>query len=126
MDYYRKACDEGNIAEACHRYSALFIRGTKGACDKNMKEAFTYSLKGDCQLLLFISTQQRLKVCKNVVSACELGNLGGCVNVSQMYSKGDGVEKNPVAAKEYGDIAKEMMDQLKEQQRIAFQEGAEQ
>ena len=46
--------------------------------------------------------------------------------MSQMYSKGDGVEKNPVAAKEYGDIAKEMMDQLKEQQRIAFQEGAEQ
>ena len=50
MDYYRKACDEGNIAEACHRYSALFIRGTKGACDKNMKEAFTYSLKGNFQL----------------------------------------------------------------------------
>ena len=34
-----------------------------------------------------------------IVSACELGNLGGCVNVSRMYAKGDGVEKNPVAAK---------------------------
>lgn len=103
LDYYRKACDEGHIAEACHRYSAFFIKGMKGACDKNMQEAFTYSLK-----------------------ACELGNLGGCVNVSQMYAKGDGVDKNPVASKQYGDIAKEMMDQLKEQQRIAFQEGSEQ
>ena len=56
-----------------------------------------------------------------LVSACELGNMGGCVNVSVMYSKGDGVEKNPVAAKEYGEIAREMMNQLKEQQRIAFQ-----
>lgn len=43
-----------------------------------------------------------------------------------MYAKGDGVDKNPVASKQYGDIAKEMMDQLKEQQRIAFQEGSEQ
>ena len=47
LDYYRKACDEGHIAEACHRYSAFFIKGVKGACDKNMKEAFTYSLKGN-------------------------------------------------------------------------------
>ena len=46
LDYYRKACDEGSIAEACHRYSAFFIKGMKGACDKNMQEAFTYSLKG--------------------------------------------------------------------------------
>ena len=47
LDYYRKACDEGHIAEACHRYSAFFIKGVKGACDKNMQEAFTYSLKGN-------------------------------------------------------------------------------
>ena len=33
------------------------------------------------------------------MSACELGNLGGCVNVSMMYSKGEGTDKNPVAAK---------------------------
>ena len=34
------------------------------------------------------------------MQACELGNLGGFVNVSMMYSKGDGIDKNPVAAKE--------------------------
>jgi len=55
----------------------MFIKGIKDVCAKDMTEAFKYSLK-----------------------ACELGNLGGCVNVSQMYSKGDGTEKNPVAAKE--------------------------
>ena len=59
-----------------------------------------------------------------------------------MYSKGEGTDKNPVAAKEwvmvmiekyltqeffrYGDIAAEMMAQLKHQQaRLAFAEGAE-
>ena len=51
--------------------------------------------------------------------------MAGCVNVSIMYGKGDGVEKNPVASKEYGAIANEMMSQLNEQKRIAFQEGAE-
>jgi len=102
-DYYKKACDEGDLAEACHRYSALFIKGVKNVCEKNMAEAFKYSLK-----------------------ACELGNLGGCVNVSVMYSKGDGTDKNPVAAKEYGDIASEMMAQLKEaQNQIGFAQGAE-
>ena len=42
---HRKACDEGDLAEACHRYSALFIKGVKDVCDKNMAEAFKYSLK---------------------------------------------------------------------------------
>ena len=80
----------------------MFIKGVQNVCVKNIEEAFKYSLK-----------------------ACELGNLGGCVNLSMMYAKGEGTEKNPVAAKEYGDIAAEMMAQLKEQQRIAFAEGAE-
>ena len=54
----------GGQAEACHRYAAMFIKvpdtrlqpdcyngyifnvqGTKGACEKNMEEAFKYSLK---------------------------------------------------------------------------------
>jgi len=104
---YKRTCDLGEVnggqAEACHRYAAMFIKGTKGACEKNMEEAFKYSLK-----------------------ACELGSMAGCVNVSMMYAKGEGTEKNPVAAKEYGDIATEMMAQLKQEQaRLKFQEGAE-
>ena len=119
LQFYKKACDEGNLAEACHRYSAFFIKGMKNVIDKNMAEAFKYSLKGFGQHCF-----ERISL--GCISACELGNMGGCVNVSMMYGRGEGVEKNPVAAKEYGDIAKEMMNQLKEQQRIAFQEGAEQ
>ena len=67
----------GGQAEACHRYAAMFIKvatlscirilysnphslwrfnflshylfqGTKGACEKNMEEAFKYSLKVQC------------------------------------------------------------------------------
>ena len=42
---FRKACDEGDNAEACHRYSALFINGIENVCEKNMSVAFKYSLK---------------------------------------------------------------------------------
>jgi len=90
---YKKACDDGDLPEGCHRYAALFIRGIKGKLEKNMTEAFKYSLK-----------------------ACELGSLGGCVNVSMMYGKGDGVEKDPDASKAYAKIAEEMMNALREQQ----------
>merc|ERR1712127_373354 len=103
VDLYRQACDQGEMAESCHRYAAMFIKGIQGVCEKNMNEAFKYSLK-----------------------ACELGNMAGCVNVSMMYSKGEGTDKNPVAAKEYADISGEMMAQLRQEQaRVAFQEGSE-
>ena len=46
-DSYKKACEEGNIAEACHRLSAFYIKGVQGVCEKNMQEAFKYSLKGE-------------------------------------------------------------------------------
>ena len=46
---FRKGCDDGDNAEACHRYSALFIKGIANVCDKNMAEAFKYSLKVSLQ-----------------------------------------------------------------------------
>ena len=54
LNFYKKACDEGNLAEACHRYSAFFIRGMKNVCQKNMEEAFKYSLKGKIIKYIFI------------------------------------------------------------------------
>ena len=46
LKYFRKACDDGKLAEACHMYSGFFIKGMKDVCSKNMEEAFKYSLKG--------------------------------------------------------------------------------
>lgn len=103
LEFYRKACDDGQIAEGCYRYGAQFVRGVKDVCEKNMEHAFKYSVK-----------------------ACELGSLQGCTNVSIMYSKGEGVEKNPVAAKDYANIVGEMMSLLRtEQQQLKFGEGIE-
>jgi len=103
LEMYKKACDEGDSAESCHRYASAFIKGMKDVCSKNMEEAFKYSLK-----------------------ACELGNLGGCTNLTIMYRKGDGVEKNEKAADMYAGIVTEMRAQLEEERRqIEFQQGAD-
>jgi cytochrome c oxidase assembly factor 7 len=99
LELFKKGCDEGNIAESCYRYGAAFINGTPNGCLKDMNEAFKYCLK-----------------------ACELGSFAGCTNVSLMYRKGDGVEKNEELAKEYGAVAKEMLDELKQAQE-SFKTG---
>ena len=52
-DSYRTACEDGNIAEACHRLSAFYIKGVPQVCEKNMQEAFKYSLKGEVGGLRF-------------------------------------------------------------------------
>ena len=61
-----------------------------------MEEAFKYSLKVCLLLLLPLPLLPLLLL----LQACELGNMAGCVNISMMYAKGEGVDKNPVAAKE--------------------------
>ncbi|XP_023346381.1 cytochrome c oxidase assembly factor 7 homolog [Eurytemora carolleeae] len=62
LEFFRKSCEEGNLAEGCHRYASFFINGMKDVCKKDLEHAFKYSLM-----------------------ACELGSLGGCTNVSIMY-----------------------------------------
>ena len=78
----KKGCDELKVAEACHNYSGVFIKGIRGAIQKNMAEAFTYAKKG-----------------------CELGNMGACFNVARMYQFGEGTEKDPQKAAAYGEVA---------------------
>jgi len=93
LELYKRGC-EGGLAEACYRYGAAFITGMPNACEKDKDEAYKYNLK-----------------------ACELGSLAGCMNVTLMYRRGDGVEKNEEIAMQYSDVVKEMMKQLNDQQQ---------
>lgn len=68
---------------------------------RNMARAFQYAMKG-----------------------CDLGNMYSCANVSQMYAKGEGVEKNDEKAEAYKKMALEMQDQVMNQRNtLTFQEG---
>lgn len=56
--------------------------------------------------------------------ACELGNMYACANLSQMYAKGDGVEKSEANAEKFKKLSLEMQDEVKKAQpSLSFQQG---
>lgn len=68
--------------------------------EKDMIRSFDYSLK-----------------------ACELDNMYACANLSRMYDKGDGVEKNPELALKYRKKAEELQEEVRSNRTLTFQEG---
>ncbi|XP_066258892.1 cytochrome c oxidase assembly factor 7 homolog [Euwallacea similis] len=90
---------------ACYYLSSLYIAGAKNGSaigetkekdnhdiPRNMEKAFNYVLKG-----------------------CKLGNMYSCANVSQMYAKGDEVEKNEEMSKKYKSIVLETQNEITKQ-----------
>ena len=56
--------------------------------------------------------------------ACELGNIFACANLSQMYKRGEGVEKNEELADKLRAKTKEMEQQLQAKFRpIEMEQG---
>lgn len=99
MQLLEKACNAQN-AMACYYLSGLHIAGAKNGkkigekgekndydVPRNMEQAFHYALEG-----------------------CKLGNMYSCANLSQMYAKGDGVEKNVKLAEKYKARALELQN----------------
>lgn len=100
MELIEKSC-AGDNPTGCYYLSGLYISGVKGHHEKDMKTAFRHALK-----------------------ACELGNMYACSNVSQMYRKGDGVEKDEKLGAEFKQRAVEMQEQVKSRLNVGFQQGA--
>ncbi|XP_050292828.1 cytochrome c oxidase assembly factor 7 homolog [Anthonomus grandis grandis] len=113
MELLQKACAAQN-GMACYYLSGLYIAGAKNGSSvgdkgekdsfdipRNMEKAFKYALEG-----------------------CNLGNMYSCANVSQMYTKGDGVEKNLELADKYKKRALEMQEEAtKNAQTLKFGVG---
>lgn len=111
-----RSCELDNAA-ACFYLSGMHISGVPKTADlghhakelpdsemflkKDMKKAFEFAYK-----------------------ACELKNMYACANVSQMYARGDGTEKNETNAEKYKKIALTLQEELKnQQQQLGFQQG---
>ncbi|KAK7863385.1 hypothetical protein R5R35_004349 [Gryllus longicercus] len=95
-------CCEGKRAYCCFFLSGMFISGVKEAeIEKDMSKAYKFALR-----------------------ACELGEMQACANVSLMYKRGEGIEKNEELAAKYRKIAEEMQDELlKDKAPLEFQQG---
>lgn len=95
--YFQQGCDLGHD-ESCFSLVNFYIRGKEGVA-KDMKKAFDVSLK----------------LCD------DRGHYPSCVNVSQMYLKGDGVTQDFELAKKYRARAVEIHKQEKDtQESIKF------
>ena len=101
MQLIERSC-AGDNPTGCYYLSGLYISGVHGHHDKDMKTAFRHALK-----------------------ACELGNMYACSNVSQMYRKGDGVDKDEKLGAEFKQRAVDMQAQVKSKLSMGFQQGAD-
>lgn len=115
MKLLEKACS-GKNGNACYYLSGMYIAGVRkdnSSGDSNISQA----------KLNFEIPKDMKKAHHYALEGCSLGNMYSCANLSQMYSKGDGVEKNPELAEKYKIMALEMQKEIQNAQGLTFQEG---
>ena len=95
-DLLESGC-KGNDASCCYRLSLIYLLG-KHSFHRDLGEAFKYAKKG-----------------------CELGSIYSCINLSQMYKRGEGTEKNEELAQQYKKRAQDMDRDRKKTVEIEFQ-----
>jgi len=132
-EYFQKGCENGSPA-ACYHAGLMvtspqmsikkdFPQGLKyleKGCEGNDKDScyFASSLHFQFEKLIPVNMKKAFELC---YKACELGNVYACNNVSMMYKRGDGVEKNETLAAEFRKRAADMQDQhLEAQPEIKF------
>lgn len=115
MSLLEKACN-GKNANACYYLSGMYIVGVKKdntlGDARNSTNNEEYKIPKDMQKAFFYAQE-----------GCSLGNMFSCANVSQMYTKGDGVEKNLEMGEKYKQLAMEMQKEIDNAQSLTFQEG---
>lgn len=109
-----------NNATACFYLSGLHIAGIHSDPEKEV--SVELSAKRDPKE--FVVPKDMVKAFNYATKACELRNMYACANLSQMYARGDGTEKNEEKANKYKKLANELQDEVKkEQQSLNFQQG---
>lgn len=118
-NYLKKSCDQGDDM-ACHYLSGMYLTGVP----KNVAEYNPHNPEKnkDINYLIKSDMKQAFHFAKK---ACELGNMYACANVSIMYKKGDGVEKNEEESKRYFKIAQSIQKVNETTKEIQFQQGLE-
>lgn len=148
VEYLSKSCEMNN-ATACFYLSGMHISGVQkqegsisiptpstSIAPATTKESIKASskLEQPSKTTLpepkktgkteFIVHKDMKKAFEFAYKACELRNMYACANLSQMYARGDGTEKNEEKAEKFKKLAIEMQDELKNKQsQLSFQQG---
>ncbi|XP_028158883.1 cytochrome c oxidase assembly factor 7 homolog isoform X2 [Ostrinia furnacalis] len=116
-NFLKKGCDL-NDDMSCHYLFGMYLTGVpKNVADFNphnpeKNKNIEYLIKSDMKQAFTFAKK-----------ACELGNMYACANVSMMYKKGEGVEKNPDESKRYFQIAQNLQKAHETTKEIKFQQG---
>lgn len=113
-----KSCKMGN-GTACFYLSGMHISGVPKKENANNIKAMASKDPND-----FVVQKDMTKAFEFAARACDLNNMYACANLSQMYARGDGTEKNEKKAEQFKKKALEMQEQLKNPQtELKFQQG---
>lgn len=124
VDFLKKACEMNN-ATACFYLSGLHISGVDTSAEAAKPPGHTPAVTTTTTASgTFVIEKDMKKAFGFAYKACELKNMYACANLSQMYARGEGTEKNEYNAEKYRKLAVEMQDELKKPQaQLGFQQG---
>lgn len=115
-----KSCKMDN-GTACFYLSGMHI---SGVLKKEKAANLTTPATSSTDTNDFLVQKDMKKAFDFAFRACELNNMYACANLSQMYQRGDGTDKNEKKAEQFKKKALDMQDQLKKQQtELKFQQG---
>lgn len=114
-----------NNGNACFYLSGMHISGAEGPIALKETEPMISSTETNTKKLMaktkdFIVEKNMEKAFSFTYKACELKNMYACANLSQMYARGEGTEKNPEKAEIYKKKAIELQGEKSKQ--LLFQQ----
>jgi len=118
VEMITKSCNMNNAA-ACFYLSGLYISGV----EKTIKECQPATKKEEMKVSDVAVSRDMKKAFDFAYKACELRNMYACANLSQMYARGDGVEKDKLLAEHFRKVAVTMQNEVKKQNTLEFQQG---
>lgn len=116
-----------NNGNACFYLSGMHISGAEGPiASKQTKPLISSSepttKKPEKKSNELIVEKDMAKAFTFTYKACELKNMYACANLSQMYARGEGTEKNPEKAEIYKKKAIALQDEMKHSKQLMFQQ----
>lgn len=118
-----------NNGNACFYLSGMLISGAEGpiAIKNKSSELLKSSTEKNLPKTVvkpkdFVIEKNMEKAFSFTYKACELKNMYACANLSQMYARGEGTEKNPENAEKFKKKAIELQEEMKNTKSLIFQQ----
>lgn len=116
-----------NNGNACFYLSGMHISGAEGPISSQSNEPLISSTEPKTTTSVaktkdFVVEKDMAKAFTFTYKACELNNMYACANLSQMYARGEGTDKNHEKAEIYKKKAIKLQEDLKNSKQLMFQQ----